>query len=232
MGSLHATVSFPHKSGLVRDEVVNTFAFSKVGAWTTPDFASIEPALADFYTTTPAGAIRSVGNYMGNQLSRVTGATLRFFDITGHEDGTPAGSPVAINTLPVLGAMFGSLPLPGQVSAVLSFHGDYGADVEFAPGARPRSRDRGRIYLGPLSNATGAEDATTHDVFLDTQFKTDVLAAAKALRAALDPGIIWCAWSRKNARLSPITTWWFDNVMDTQRRREQRPTSKTTATFP
>jgi hypothetical protein len=120
---------------------------------------------------------------------------------------------------------------------VLSFHGPYGTDVEFAPGARPRSRDRGRIYVGPLTNSLEAFqfDALTKRCFVSAQFRDDLTKAAHALFVELQgvaPVWNWVVWSRKKADISVVASASVDDGWDTQRRRGERAVAKTLVAIP
>lgn len=213
------------------DPSSNTFCFYGSGA---SDFSGVTPlltAVENFYNTTSGGASEPIGYYLSDVLNRGTGAcALEVYDITSHLDGSPHGAPVAMTSW-TLHAGAGSTSIPEGVAATLSIRADYGTDVEFGPGTRPRARDRNRIYLGPLQLPAFAEDSTTHRCTLKSTFVADVLAKAVYLSASIDLGgdnWVWQVWSRKNAATKVPIQAWMDNRPDYQRRRsDPNPASRT-----
>lgn len=224
----HCTVTFEHVSGQPRDRVVNTFTFySTAGDLVTADLAAIDTALESFYNTAHAPSTSKVGAFLSNALSRTTKPIIRHYNIDDHMTGGPAGSPVRISNFAAnLPTSLSTTPLPAEVAICLSMHGPYGTDVEFAPGARPRARDRGRIFLGPLcvsaiTTGTGGRcvpDSLIQNALLDSGvFLRDTLSASK-----------WSIWSRVNGTVHTVTDLWVDDAMDTHRGRGERPISRLT----
>lgn len=221
------TVSFEHNSHLVRDQFVNTFTFQAAADDTLVSESDVVAQLSRFYHNAASGTGITPSARMSPCIDRTTPATLRFYDITAHLGGTPVGSPYHIDVLTSGGSPASSgTPLPSEVCICLSFHSAYGADVEFAPGARPRARDRGRIYFGPLNIDVISLDANG-SARPHSQMKDTLNQAANTLRDNLDAaGVRWTTWSRRNAAVWPVTDCWTDDAFDTQRRRGERPTSK------
>lgn len=213
------------------DPVSNGFVFLGSGA---SDFSSISDLFAHvaaFYTTAAPLSSLAIGAYFGTQIDRGSNhCTLTAYDITGHLNGTPHGSPVAASTFTCPAASTGG-SWPMGVAACLSWRADYGTDVEFGPGTRPRSRDRNRIYLGPLNTAAQTQDATTHRVELSAGFINDCLQAAFVLSEVVDEtgaDWVWQVWSRVNAGTKLPTEAFMDNRPDYQRRRsDPAPGSRT-----
>lgn len=194
----------------------------------------ITTALTDhvdhFLNAVPTGGSSAICSYISSVMNRTASQlTYEYYDITSHLNGSPHGSPIAI-VHKTLGAA-ASQPYAEGVAATISFRSDYGTDVEFGPGTRPRSRDRNRVYIGPLETGAFTADLTTHRVKLATQFMTDCLAAIVALSATVDPGgLNWNLrqWSRRSALLKLPTVAWMDDRPDYQRRRsDPNPGSKT-----
>lgn len=219
-------VSMPKKSGIPADRVQNSFAFAHTPALDAAGVANILGQLDDFYNTTAAGGLNPVNQWLGPSLAATPDAVdVNFYDITGHLNGSAHGAPTFTDTLTIGGA--GTNGYPDEVAICVSFHSAFGADVEFGGGGtRPRARDRGRIYLGPLNRDCGAQHITTKELQVDSQVATDIASSAGALLG--DPDYTWCVWTRAGAGLKPVTAGWVDNAFDTQRRRGQAPSVRTT----
>lgn len=225
MGNVHTTITFESKSGLPEDRVVNSWSFITPLAPVDFDLLNIESALQAFYNTIPTPAASAVCSWMSNSLSRTVKPTYRHYDVSGALTGAPAGSPVrtalAATTLGATGSTTG---LPAEVAAVLSFQAQYGTDVEFGPGTRPRARDRGRVYIGPLTSGVLNSDGTTARVSLISTAQTAIAEAGRHLIE--DTGTEWAVWSRAAGVMKPVSSVWVDDAFDTQRRRGQAPLSR------
>jgi hypothetical protein len=223
------TVTFEHTSALPRDRIVNTWVFGENtgGHFDATKYTAIEDALSGFYNFN--GTYTRLSADLSSVLSRSAAPTVRHYDVTTHLDGSDAGSPLRIGFLDLLGApgtgTYSGLNLPAEVATCLSFHSAYGSDVEFGVGSRPRARDRGRVYIGPLNGASINIEGTTHRAIVGTEIRDALIHAAQAMRAALAPDILWCTWSRKAARVGPVTHCSVDDAFDTQRRRGERALS-------
>jgi hypothetical protein len=220
-----AQVVLHHRSNLAKDQVVNTFAFNVAGApVASADFDNIKAALIDFYNTAPSGH-NSIAGILAPCIDRIVPADIRYYDLTGHLDGTAHGSPERIDTF-VLGDMItGGVGYPSELAVCMSFHSLYGGDVEFAPGSRPRARDRGRVYIGPLVRSVGDQDALTQAIRVSQTTRETVVQAGGRLRATA--AINWSVWSRKAAALKVATLVSCDDAFDVQRRRGEAPLVRT-----
>lgn len=214
-----------HVSGLPKDAVVNTFAFLTTSTpYVSAEALAASNSLNNFYAAVHAPSTKPISDYLSTTLSRTAFAVVhRVYDLTGHLDGSPHGSPrdSYAYTLPA-GSL--SLNLPSEVCAALTFHADYTGDAEFGPNdpitgnpTRPRARDRGRVYIGPLMTITGQEETLTRRYELNSQFMGVLNDAALFLKN--EPGHAWAVWSRKNAVLEPVVGGWVDTAYDSQRRR-------------
>jgi hypothetical protein len=226
----HVALVFEHQSALPRDRVVNTFTFQKGSAFSTSDYAAMVTSFDSFLQTVQAGGV-AVGAILGPQLSRSALPSIRSYIIDGHLDGTPAGSPANISSLAALPAPLDPNPLPSEVALCLSYNADYVTDFEFAPGSRPRQRDRGRIFVGPLIRTVVEMDSTTHRPHPSTSVMTSLQQAAATLKADMAP-LDWVVWSRKNAAVKPVVAVSVDDAFDTQRRRGERASSRALTTLP
>jgi hypothetical protein len=238
----HVQVVMPGASGLLRDITVNTFTFQAGADLTDADYVDIDSALGAFYNATATGADHPICNYLGAAISRSEDVRTKHYRVEGHLNGTAAGSPDFVGNLGHLGATLGgtTAAFPNEVAVALAFHGPFTGTPEFGggtPPTRPRSRLRGRIYLGPLiiNAATWGVESVTNRVIVGTMMKTDFLAAGKALFNALQglsPAVNWVVWSRKNADIAEISTLTVDDAFDTQRRRGQAPTVRAAVSVP
>jgi hypothetical protein len=226
MANVLAQVTLPAKSAIPRDNVVNTFAFlTPTADIVDVDLLGLTGAIELFYNTAPSGH-NSIAGFINDSIARTTdGVVVKYYNLAGHLDGSPHGSPVSIQTFTLGNMVPGSEALPREIAACLTFQCAYGSDAEFAGHTRPRARDRGRIYLGPLTNGTGQTDATTGRRRLTTSFQETVTIAAAALIAF--PATAWAVWSRKAGLLNPVTGGWCDDAYDVQRRRGERPVLRT-----
>lgn len=130
-----------------------------------------------------------------------------------------------------------SLPLPSEVAICLSHRGEItGAPEEGAGTSRPRSRRRGRIYIGPLNISAGTLDATTGFLLVATATQTTLLnafeALAETMAANVNPGqaASYGVYSPTADTFYSVEQAHVDNAFDTIRRRGQAATGRTTRT--
>lgn len=226
-GSLLVEVVLTNLSGFAKDDVINTFAFSTpTDPPSTAEADDATNALIAFYNTVPSGH-NAIAGVIGPTISRASLACfMKSYNIGGHLDGSPHGSPFR-SIAWTLGAMVaGAKPLPTEVAAAITFHSDYGSDPEFAPGTRPRARDRGRVYIGPLTQSVVDNNAPVNRPFVSQSTRETLVTQAAALRD--DSATTWCVWSRAAAALKAVTKIWVDDAFDSQRRRGEKATVFTT----
>jgi hypothetical protein len=231
-----ATVTLEPTNGIAKDRIVNTFAMSTPEGALSGFVDGISNCLQSFYNDVQASG-STVASFLSAGLSRAVLATItRVYDITGHLDGSPHGSPVGLKAWQ-LGAVVGSTgALPEEVAVVLTTRGAAwaAAPVEAAdagdPGAavdRPRQRRSGRVFIGPLHH--GAVAAVANIARPSAGLQSTLLDAAEGLRDDLDAlGIDWAVWSRVDAALNSITDVQVDDAFDTQRRRGAAPVGRQT----
>jgi len=241
MTVLLASVILPNVNGLPQDRYQNDFVMqgSSVAAIVAVTNAGIEA----FYNTAYSG--HYVGEYLSTAIDRGSGkCSINYYDITTHLDGSPHGSPVATDPF-TLNAAAVTTPLPEEVSLCMSFHGAYGTLIETgavdtaipstesardqgAPAThtgvdRPRSRLRGRIYVGPLN----LQAITTSNPVRPTSTARATIALAGGGLLALTTSP-WAVWSRRNATVITTSTGWVDDAFDTQRRRGLKSSTRST----
>lgn len=207
---------FPAASGVNRDTVVMDFAFQ---APTT----SVGANMQAFFNVKPTGATFSLAAWLSPWLSRAANLAEQLtYDLTNFLGGQPTlGAPIGVN-LWTLGAT-AQAPLPQEICCALSIHALDNLIPEHGPGTRPKSRYRGRVYLGPLGNSVLAT-ASGNRAQVNTVFRADVALIANALLAA-EPS--WGVFSRKDRIVRPIIGGWIDDDFDVQRRRGTDSTVRT-----
>lgn len=225
MGQILATVTFHRKDGVPSDDVQNSFAFTTGSV--PPSSAELDDimgAIDNFYNANQSLGV-AVGHYLSESIATGTNTVdVEFFDLTGHLDGTPHGSPFAVRHFTLV-APPDSSPLPAEVAITMSFNAAFGTDLEESGSMRPKARDRGRIYLGPLNILTLSEEGTTHEGFITPNCKQTIAEAGAGFLADLDLAT-WCVWSRADAALKPVVAGYVDNAFDVQRRRGVRSTAR------
>jgi hypothetical protein len=222
MGTVHLVKHRLVSTDPVVDDSTIQMVLSNPAATDNSWYATVVGPLQTFWNNAPAGGVNPISHYISQVMDR--GASVSefiFYDITGHLNGSPHGAPFATYTW-TLGAAGTSGRLPEGVAATVSFRADYGSDVEFGSGTRPRSRDRNRFYLGPLTSDVLSNATSPAHSHFTSQFMTDCMEALAALQAdlqALAHEVNFMVWSRKNAALKqPILTY-MDDRPDYQRRR-------------
>lgn len=227
---LLAKVSIPNLD-VNNDPASIGFVFESDTASDYAHVSGITSAITTFFNTTASGGVNPVSSYYSDSCDRGTNhSSITYYDLSGHLDGSPHGAPVATATWTLGGATSG-LKFPEGAAACLSFRSDYGTDVEFGVGTRPRARDRNRIYLGPLNAGCAALDSSTHRTEFAPDFINSVLHAAFTLAGTITTGgvaYVWRVWTRRGAAVKLIEEFWMDNRVDYQRRRsDQAPGTRT-----
>lgn len=224
-----AVVTLPSVTGLAKDNYVNTWAIAEHVDNVTSDAkeASILSALADFYV--------GMGGIFSSAVSRAANAcTLKLYDITGHLDGTPHGSPIQLGAFGMPAPAAG-IDFPSEVAIAVTLEGTHRADsaVEVGtPPVRPKQRHTGRVYLGPLRDTISDHGSPCRPAAASmTSIRTAVDTLDNALRAIGTIGLLPMyslgVWSRKNATIYPLANVSTDNAFDTQRRRGEASTART-----
>lgn len=191
-------------SGLPEDQFVNTLAWNGDGL---PDWDSWAQDLAD--------AVRTLWQQLSGTGSPFypNDTVARSFQVRVYNP-EDAGAPpmVATGTLP----FNTSLALPTECAAVLSF---------YAGSNRPRQR--GRIFVGPMS---------TQSLLASGRMATDVITRlttlATGLKAFGGDSYQWSVYSRVDDVHRELTAGWVDNAFDTQRRRGLTSNVRTPFTLP
>jgi hypothetical protein len=185
------------------------FVFEATGSDTSLDFSDSTSnpliVLNNFWSSLGPGQTHQLSNYMSSEAVRSYGNTVEWYDITAHLDGSPAGSPVRIDTPGWSGIIMGSTDLHPALCGVAAYRRAYGTAQEVVGHTRPRARDRGRIHIGPLRDvamASGTGQAAP-------AFQLDLLGAMSGLAGTHNFGLHnqfnWVQWSRMNASVGNIS---------------------------
>lgn len=212
-------------SGLVEDEVVNDWAVDFGGPGTsTGQLEDAMSAVGDFFRLGATAGDR-VGSYIGGSIDR--GATHRI-ELREIVAG-PLGPPLITQDWLGPTSAVATSNLPTECAAVLSFHADLTGIFEEVGVTRPRARRRGRVFIGPLT--TGAVVVADPQPVLHNDFRVAMQANAVAMFDALATiGAEWSVWSRVDQTLRQVVGGWTDNAPDTQRRRGQAASQRSTFT--
>jgi hypothetical protein len=101
--------------------------------------------------------------------------TIKVYDVSAPLESPPVYTQ-ALAFGGAVGQVAGSIPLPNEVAACLTYHADFQAGV-------PRQSWRGRQYLGPLSSvAAGLNDQAGRP---SSALRADAVAAAQAMGAGI-----------------------------------------------
>lgn len=192
-------------SGLPEDRVVNVW-HTRGSKGDPAGNEGVADIFRNFYI--------AIGPLISGWISRADAPVLSFYDLADPEPRVPfyeqnAGFPGPAS----------SDDLPTEVAICTSFRGNYISGT-------PNARRRGRIYVGPLTQACLGDDGRPATTARDT-----IAEATEGLVNALldyEDGIRQLVvYSRVDNQASNVTQGWVDNEFDTQRRRGRRATART-----
>lgn len=240
MAFIQATVTLENLTGFSEDSIVNTFAINTAPGWSPiTDIGEVTFPLVRFYNHVQNSGSR-LSTFIAESISRgALDSVIRLYDVTAALDGSPHGSPVAVDFFTLLEneASFG---LPSEVALVLTTRaeGALEAPVEAPdsgdPGTavdRPRQRLSGRVFVGPftVSSANHTDALRSRPVPI---LRTTLLDAAEDLKDQLgNSGHLWSVWSRANEQMVEISSVSIDDAWDTMRKRGVPPTTRTSRTL-
>lgn len=232
-----ARAVLPYTSGLPSDVCVNDLAFGFSGTPSGSDLTALMVDVENFYSLPATGETFPTSYYLANILDRDTNAAR--VDIYEIPD-TPGdlGSPVASDTFSLGSDIASADDYPYECAVALSFAADLTGipEEEVNPSPppatiRPRSRRRGRIFLGPLCKAGSTASGELR--VGSSQTGLWVKDAQEFLGAGADSdGWTWSVWSRTDWTLYPIVTAWVDNTYDTIRARGIPATTRSELPIP
>src|SRR5580658_2383011 len=241
----HCRVIFPDGNTL-EDTASIGLTFWATGTGGTLDHNAITTLISDYFNN--VGVTRAPCYYLSGAISRAAaGCSIEYYDVTANLNGATLGSPVFTDTWTLGSGESGAPELPSECAVCVGYRAAYGSDPEKgASGAipstdqaidegapathtgiiKPRSRDRGRFYFGPLGAGAlksltlpGAGWANWVDLTCssDLNAANQVLMTTQNLAAADQYNMV--VWSRRAAAVKPIVYQYVDEGIASQRRR-------------
>ena len=207
MAVVKAMVILHGVTGLPKDRFVNTLWFTGPSKVAVAD--AVQPSIEQFYNgdAPNGGALRTS---LSQVISRADERQeVRYYDMA---DGEPRVPETRFWTL---GAAGGSTKLPNEVAICMSFRGQFN-----------RARERGRIYLGPLTGTAAASD--TEDARPDANLLNTIASAGEQLLDQFTAlaNVEWVVHSGVQGANTPVVAGWVDNAFDTIRKRGVQPDSR------
>lgn len=235
-----AVVQLGRTSGITADTIDNDFYFalSDMAEIDATRATAIATDLEDFYNAIQSPGVAPIASYLADSVARTSNSvTIKFYS---HEDPVVSpliwGSPKQVRTF-TLGSAASGLSLPGEVALVLTYHADLTDIPETQtnptpPPAiiRPAARRRGRLYLGPFNSTVLTESAGDLEGTPSAALINALIGAADALQTALPANTVWQVYSDAEVDNFPVVGGWVDNAFDSQRRRGNLATARTTWT--
>lgn len=208
-----ADVRLDDNSNKPEFQVSNTFYFDDPA-----NIIDVTLEIETFYSTiVPATGFR-LSRYLASTIARGTHGTAYWYDI---DAPLPHSWDFRV-PFEITGAA-ADHDLPGEVAVCLSYHADLVGVPEEAGSARPAARRRGRLYIGPLTEAA-ADHTSGAPSMPDSTFLLTLKGAAERLHANVSE---WSQYSKVNDVMLPITGGFIDNEWDTRRSRGRRSTART-----
>lgn len=211
-------VVIPYSSGVPSDVITNTWHFESLDgeSITSAKLATLFTRLATFYGSVYTNtAVKAMAGYLQPANTVMKGYNLA--DPKPRTAVREAVVPLSVGTQQ-------NDTTPAEASIVLSFHTAYESGI-------PKASQRGRIYLGGLTAAQFDAGTISRSSNVKTATREAITAAASALYAGtLSDEWGWSVWSDKRQEKFAVAGGWVDNAIDTQRRRGQPATSRTTFT--
>lgn len=206
-------VQIPYFTAVPEDVITNVWSLQ---------FSTLEPLTANwtaaiarfqtFYATVYSATNFQMAPWCRPLLTRWKG-----YDLNDAIPRAPRHDVVAALTVSTLTSS-GAVP---EAAQCLSFQG-------VTVSGTPQARRRGRIFLGGLATPC---DLGTASVFPATNgaARTNIPVAAAALKSGLTTdGWTWSVYSRTDDAMVTVANGWMDNAPDTQRRRGNTATARTT----
>lgn len=211
-------VIIPYASGVPTDVITNTFHFESLDneSITSAKCATLFSDLVGFYNIVYGGtAIKSMASYLSP-----ANTVMKAYNLSD----PPPRTAVREEVKPITPGTTVADTTPAEASVVLSFRTVYQSGIN-------KGSQRGRIYLGGLTNAWfDAGDASRSSRVKQATREAVVGAAGNLFTTALGHKWGWVVYSEKLNQKFAVAGGWIDNAIDTQRRRGQAATQRTTFT--
>jgi hypothetical protein len=215
MSTHQVQIVLPYFTGIPEDVITNVWHFEwLVGTPSGSNFTNLRNNLDAFYTsvyTIGAGA-----DWIAPWVD-ISNCRIKVYDL---DDPIPR-APVYENTFAITATPVTNSSVPLETAICLSFQGE-------PVSGTPQARRRGRIFIGGWAGLADAGDATSFPE-VSSELRTGICAAAETLYDAMaEDDWFWVVWSRVDEEAALVTNGWVDNAFDTQRRRGNAATARTT----
>jgi hypothetical protein len=228
MSIVRATVTLRRSTGLPEDSVMNVFHFAVATdpGVEDPDFDIVTNQIRLFYD--------AFGTWVNASINRSAYAHSVDFRVV-HPGGAGAGDDTESVLLGTRAWGFADGPttstcLPAECASCLSFVGSGAAAVPEESGAtRPRSRHRGRAYIGPFIPDANVTDATTKRSEVASALRGAICTSASVhlVDGCTElAGWILSVYSPTNGVSYPVEMVWMDDAWDIIRSRGEQAVSR------
>lgn len=216
MPTCRVQVIIPYTSGVPSDVITNTWHFDSLDGEPIDNTRCgvLFSRLATFYTSVyTAGTGKSMAAYINESQ-----IVMKAYDLSDPKPRTA----VRESVVPITVGTKSTGVIPSEASVVLSYHTEYESGIN-------KASQRGRVYLGGLGDACISPSSVSRSSFVSPGMRTAVTGAADTLAGAVladDWG--WVVYSEKLSQSFAVAGGWVDDAIDTQRRRGQAATTRTT----
>jgi hypothetical protein len=223
MAILRGTVTLNRKSGIPADASKGVFHFQTVGVPAAADYTGVINGLTALY--------QAFATQFGGNVSAAANA--HQVDVA---EVTPNGPGVAGDVVsPILATGSFAIqapvsnPQPSEVAIVLSFRGEIAGLAEESGLTRPRSRVRGRTFMGPIGLGAVGFRAVTIEPHILPVVREQLLDAYDNMTTAMAAASVnlrHCVYSRTAGTAANVVSVSVDDEFDTVRSRGRKPALK------
>lgn len=204
-----AMMVFKGVSGKPDDVYVNTWHFRDNSG---NPYTHIPEVLKKFYDDYQSGdPFLPITGLMHSTIVKPE-AEIRMYDL-----GEPAPRQVHIAPVTLQNLSASGTVLPEEVAICMSFYGD-----------RNLPRQRGRLYLGPLTTTSVA--VSNGQTRVPSAVRDRIAGRAVGLLSVAADNVLhdvtWCVYSPSDNQAHPVTNGWIDDALDTVRRRGPEPSTR------
>lgn len=219
MAITRLTVALHQATGEDIDDCVNVWHFEHTATLDATSALKLGNGVKGFY--------QAFQGFIGTSVIRsADSGKMTFTQVTpgspGSEDDTVTAmlfeQNINFNTSPA----GGTVNLPSEVALAVSFAGNLVGLAEEEGLTRPRSRRRGRVFLGPWSSAAAVNDGDWNHAVTNPSLETIIKDAYAALILAINaeaPKFMHVIYSPTNGTTADVQSMWIDYDWDTIRSR-------------
>lgn len=218
-GIVEAVTTWQFASNVPADVAVNTLHFELSDDESETLYDIVLARVANFWNSSTAPQVNPLDAYLSAYVNVTSGNSIKLYR---QADAKPR-APRDTSALSRAASPLSTASLPFEVAVCGSFKA---APISGIPAGRLRNR----IYVGPLNQSamttTASQPSRPTAVFM-----ADITRAFTRLKSADTADVVWAGWSSRGAIGWEPATCWVDNEFDSQRRRGQDATSRTTVNF-